>query len=105
MFGGWDGSSDLSDLWQFTVQTSLWECLSTDASQEVKWCNCSLLSCLVFVGRSQWPLLSQNVLGLQVSAAVHIGPLSQSFPTLAATERKLSSSHHPCQHNFKSIVL
>lgn len=61
MFGGWDGSSDLSDLWQFTVQTSLWECLSTDASQEVKWCNCSLLlylSCLVFVGRSQWPLLS-----------------------------------------------
>ena len=35
MFGGWDGSNDLSDLWQFTVQTLQWECLSTDTSQEV----------------------------------------------------------------------
>jgi hypothetical protein len=34
MFGGWDGSSDLSDLWQFTVQTLRWDCLSTDTSQE-----------------------------------------------------------------------
>ncbi|CAI8048563.1 Muskelin [Geodia barretti] len=34
MFGGWDGINDLSDLWQFTVETLRWDCLSTDTSQE-----------------------------------------------------------------------
>lgn len=35
MFGGWDGTTDLCDLWQFTVSSLQWVCLSADTSIEV----------------------------------------------------------------------
>lgn len=30
LFGGWDGSRDLSDLWCFDIQRRKWDCLSMD---------------------------------------------------------------------------
>ena len=35
MFGGWDGTNDLCDLWQFSVELLQWKCLSADTSLEV----------------------------------------------------------------------
>lgn len=35
MFGGWDGTADLCDLWQFSVKSLQWACLSANTSQEV----------------------------------------------------------------------
>lgn len=35
LFGGWDGAKELGDLWQFTMSTQRWTCLSLDTSQEV----------------------------------------------------------------------
>ena len=33
LFGGWDGSQDLADLWLYDVKTSEWECLSANTSE------------------------------------------------------------------------
>ena len=35
MFGGWDGTNDLCDLWQFSVELLQWKCLCADTSLEV----------------------------------------------------------------------
>lgn len=35
MFGGWDGTADLCDLWQFSVSSLQWLCLSGDTALEV----------------------------------------------------------------------
>jgi len=32
LYGGWDGSRDLGDLWQFDVRKSQWTCLCQDTS-------------------------------------------------------------------------
>ncbi|RXG52076.1 Muskelin [Armadillidium vulgare] len=34
LFGGWDGTQDLSDLWSFNISTEEWTCISRDTSQE-----------------------------------------------------------------------
>jgi hypothetical protein len=34
MFGGWDGTNDLCDLWQFSVELLQWKCLCADTSLE-----------------------------------------------------------------------
>ena len=40
LFGGWNGSRELGDFWQFTIANKEWKCLSLDSSQEVR-INCS----------------------------------------------------------------
>lgn len=35
LYGGWNGTKELGDLWQFTIATNKWACLSVDSSQEV----------------------------------------------------------------------
>ena len=34
LFGGWDGSRDLSDFWAYYEATGLWECISEDTRKE-----------------------------------------------------------------------
>ena len=34
LFGGWDGSKDLSDLWCYNLQTKEWKCLSKNTAHE-----------------------------------------------------------------------
>ena len=55
LFGGWNGSSELGDLWQFTIASNEWKCLSLDSSQEVSlvflW-NISL-ACIVYIREDQ----------------------------------------------------
>ena len=36
LYGGWDGSKELGDLWLFDVTTKHWTCASVDSSQQVK---------------------------------------------------------------------
>ena len=36
LYGGWDGSHDLGDLWQFNVRRSHWTCLCQDTSLVVR---------------------------------------------------------------------
>lgn len=33
--GGWDGSNELQDLWQFTIKSQQWTCLALNTSQDV----------------------------------------------------------------------
>lgn len=33
LFGGWDGSSDLSDFWLYSIQSNVWTCLAPDTSR------------------------------------------------------------------------
>ena len=98
MFGGWDGINDLSDLWQFTVETLRWDCLSTDTSQEVKQCMSVASLTVPHLGRPQWTLMSQDVPGLWLPAALPVGPVPQSF--LALTTQ---SHQHPSQPNSNSF--
>ena len=35
LYGGWDGSKELGDLWQYNISTQQWRCLSLDTAQEV----------------------------------------------------------------------
>ena len=35
LFGGWDGSQDLSDLWMYHIPSREWHCLSKDTKEEV----------------------------------------------------------------------
>ncbi|XP_074596521.1 muskelin 1 isoform X2 [Brevipalpus obovatus] len=34
LFGGWDGSKDLADLWSFNIQTNTWTCLNQNTASE-----------------------------------------------------------------------
>lgn len=34
LYGGWNGSRELGDLWQFTIASNTWTCLSLDTLQE-----------------------------------------------------------------------
>lgn len=34
LFGGWDGSKDLADLWAFHIRESRWRCISRDVRQQ-----------------------------------------------------------------------
>lgn len=34
LYGGWNGTKELGDLWQFAIATNKWTCLSVDSSQE-----------------------------------------------------------------------
>lgn len=34
LFGGWDGSQDLSDLWSYNISSGEWVCISTDTCLE-----------------------------------------------------------------------
>lgn len=34
LFGGWDGTKDLSDLWCYNTKVGLWTCISQDTSAE-----------------------------------------------------------------------
>lgn len=36
LFGGWDGTQDLSDLWQYHVPTNKWERLSNNTEAQVR---------------------------------------------------------------------
>ena len=36
LFGGWDGTKDLSDFWLFNVPSKEWTCLGTDTHKEVR---------------------------------------------------------------------
>ena len=36
LFGGWDGTKDLSDFWVFNVLSKEWTCLGTDTHKEVR---------------------------------------------------------------------
>ena len=48
MFGGWDGTCDLCDLWQFSLTSMQWKCISADTSKEVIFLSLSLVnSCSV----------------------------------------------------------
>lgn len=35
LYGGWNGSKEVGDLWQFTIASNKWTCLSLDTSQQV----------------------------------------------------------------------
>ena len=35
LYGGWDGTKELGDLWRFTIVSQQWDCLSHDTSHEV----------------------------------------------------------------------
>ena len=35
LYGGWNGSKELGDLWQFSITKNMWTCLSLDTSQQV----------------------------------------------------------------------
>ena len=35
MFGGWDGTRDLSDFWQYDLQRKKWKIVSSETEQEV----------------------------------------------------------------------
>ncbi len=35
LYGGWDGSKELGDLWQFSNKDHTWKCLSPNTLQEV----------------------------------------------------------------------
>lgn len=35
LYGGWNGSKELGDLWQFSITSNKWTCLSLDTSQQV----------------------------------------------------------------------
>ena len=84
LFGGWDGSADLSDLWQFSVGSSQWLCLSADTSQEVcqplppppTWCSPSHLACPP-TGWSKRQVLPQDVFRPRLPRPLPPGPLSQ----------------------------
>lgn len=46
LYGGWDGSKELGDLWQFTIKSQQWT--SLDTSQEVKlFCLCVVVSAII----------------------------------------------------------
>ena len=34
LYGGWGGSADLGDLWQFNVGSGLWHCLAQDTTHQ-----------------------------------------------------------------------
>ena len=36
LFGGWDGSKSLADLWRYDINSAQWEQLSSDTSIEVR---------------------------------------------------------------------
>jgi len=33
MFGGWDGSKNLADFWEYDENTEKWTCISKDTSK------------------------------------------------------------------------
>ena len=42
LFGGWDGSKSLADLWRYHINSAQWQQLSSDTSMEVwEFCNIS----------------------------------------------------------------
>jgi len=62
LFGGWDGSRSLADLWRFDITTAQWMQISADTSQEVIICACFLTcSLLPSLGWTQSLFMSQNV--------------------------------------------
>ena len=36
LFGGWDGTKDLSDLWSYNISDSKWKLISPDTSADVR---------------------------------------------------------------------
>ena len=30
LFGGWDGKNDLADFWEYSSETNVWQCISSD---------------------------------------------------------------------------
>lgn len=46
LYGGWNGSRELGDLWQFTIASNTWTCLSLDTLQEV--CCLLITACMVW---------------------------------------------------------
>ena len=40
LFGGWDGSRSLADLWQYDINSAQWKQISADTSAEVRRCLC-----------------------------------------------------------------
>ena len=36
LFGGWDGSKSLADLWQYNISSAQWHQISADTSSEVR---------------------------------------------------------------------
>ena len=63
LYGGWDGSRELGDLWMFMVASSKWTCLSPDTAAQVN-PSLSIDAPFIFltVGWTRAKILSCNVL-------------------------------------------
>jgi hypothetical protein len=101
LFGGWDGTNDLNDLWQFSVKTMQWRCLSVDVSREGgpsrRSCHKMCLDCkaqqLFLLGRYLSPAARSQVQGESLDSA----PLPGDFFSYSIPERTwhlLSSDTH-----------
>ena len=42
VYGGWDGSKDLSDLWRYSLEEGSWRCMCRDSSAVVSQCGCAI---------------------------------------------------------------
>ena len=65
MFGGWDGSQDLADLWVYDIERRHWKCLCRDASEHVR----NILGCLTVMNVAMTTILSFSRMVLHLALA------------------------------------
>ena len=61
LFGGWDGSKSLADLWQYNISSAQWHQISADTSSEVRGCRVCKYSYNFALGWTKSLFMPQNV--------------------------------------------